>query len=77
MKLLSVHEADISADMDIKLTAVRASRYRMFGSGERIPERELAVADLRDNIRPDDFEEQFQVLDRHPMLPVMLVRRLK
>jgi hypothetical protein len=77
MKVYTINEADTSTDMDIKLTAVRASRYRIFGSGERIPIGELAVADLRDNIRPDDFEEQFQILDRHPMAAIMLVRCLK
>jgi hypothetical protein len=76
MKLLSIQEADRSSDMDIKLVAVRASRYRMFGSPERIPDAELAIADLRDGNQPAEFGEQFQVLERHPMFAVSLVRRL-
>jgi hypothetical protein len=76
MKVYSIHEADKSLDLAIKLTAVRASRYRMFGSPDRIPEKEIAVADLRDGDRPDDFAQRFAVLDRHPMLEVLLVRCL-
>jgi hypothetical protein len=76
MKLLTVQEADRSRDMDIKLVAVRASKYRVFGSPNRIPEAELAIADLRDNDEPDDFAKLFQVLERHPVLRVSLVRRL-
>jgi hypothetical protein len=76
MRLLTIQEADRSADLDIKLVAVRASRYRVFGSQERIQDSELAVADLRDGIEPDDFGERFQVLDQHPMAAVKLVRRV-
>jgi hypothetical protein len=76
MRLLTIQEADRSADLDIKLVAVRASRYRVFGSQERIQDSELAVADLRDGIEPDDFAERFQVLDQHPMVAVKLVRRV-
>jgi hypothetical protein len=76
MKLLSLPEAERSMDIDIKLTAVRASRYSVFGSQERIPHAELAIVDLRDGATPDDFEARFQVLDRHPAKAIMLVRRL-
>jgi hypothetical protein len=76
MRLLTIQEADRSADLDIKLVAVRASRYRVFGSQERIQDSELAVADLRDGIEPDDFGERFQVLGQHPMAAVKLVRRV-
>jgi len=76
MKLLSLPEAEGSMDIDIKLTAVRASRYRVFGSSERIPHGELAIVDLRDGAPPDDFEARFKVLDRHPGKAIMLVRRL-
>lgn len=76
MKLLSLPEAERSMDIDIKLTSVRASRYRVFGSPERIPDAQLAIADLRDGAQPDDFEARFQVLDRHPAKAIMLVRRL-
>jgi len=76
MKLLSLSEAERSMDIDIKLTSVRASRYRVFGSQERIPVAELAIVDLRDGVQPDDFDARFQVLDRHPGKAVMLVRRL-
>ena len=76
MKLLSLQEAERSSDIDIKLTAVRSSRYRVFGSSERIPDAELAIADLRDGAQPEDFASRFHVLDRHPMAAVMLVRRL-
>jgi hypothetical protein len=76
MKLLSLQEAERSVDMDIKMIAVRASRYRVFGTTERIRDGELAVADLRDGSEPSDFAEQFRVLDRHPMWAIMLVRKL-
>lgn len=76
MKLLTLPEAERAIDIDIKLTSVRASRYRVFGSPERIPDAELAVVDLRDGVTPDDFAARFQVLDRHPAKPIMLVRRL-
>jgi hypothetical protein len=63
-------------DIDIKLTSVRASRYRVFGSPERIPDAQLALVDLRDGAQPDDFDARFKVLDRHPAKAIMLVRRL-
>ena len=76
MKLLTLPEAERSMDIDIKLTAVRASRYRVFGSSERIPDAQLAIVDMRDGAQPDDFEARFKVLDRHPAKAIMLVRRL-
>lgn len=76
MKLLTLQEAERSADIDIKMVAGRASLYRIFGSGERIQNAELAVADLRDGIEPDDFAERFQVLDRHMVADILLVRKL-
>jgi len=76
MKLLSLQEAERSTDIDIKLTAVRASRYRVFGSPERIPDAELAIVDLRGGAEPEDFAARFRVLERHPMAAVMLVRKL-
>lgn len=76
MKLLSLQEAERAMDIDIKLTVVRASRYRVFGSSERVQDAELAIADLRDGQRPEDFETRFRVLDRHPMQAIMLVRKL-
>ena len=76
MKLLSLPEAERSMDIDIKLTSVRASRHRVFGSPERIPDAQLAIVDLRDGAQPDDFEARFKVLDRHPAKAIMLVRRL-
>ena len=76
MKLLSLQEAERSADIDVKLVAVRSSRYRVFGSTERIQDSELGVVDLRDGATPADFESRFQVLERHPMAAVMLVRKI-
>ncbi|MEN3336106.1 MAG: hypothetical protein V7641_5471 [Blastocatellia bacterium] len=76
MKLLSLPEAERSMDIDIKLTSVRASAYRMFGSSKRIPDAELAIVDLRDGAQPDDFETRFKVLERHPGKAILLVRRL-
>ncbi|HLG17523.1 MAG TPA: hypothetical protein VJH03_23970 [Blastocatellia bacterium] len=76
MKVFTLKEAEASSDIDVKLTAVRASRYRVFGSSERIRDGELAVVDLRDKKQPDDFAEKFQVLDRHPMAAILLVRKL-
>ena len=76
MKLLSLQDAEKSGDIDIKLVAVRSSRYRVFGSTERIQGSELAVADLRDGIMPADFEENFVVLERHPIAAVMLVKKI-
>ena len=76
MKVLSLREAEASRDIDIKMMATRASRYRVFGSTERIQDAEMAVVDLRDGDQPADFSTLFQVLDRHPMKSVCLVRRL-
>ncbi|MFY9555123.1 MAG: hypothetical protein WAV47_10470 [Blastocatellia bacterium] len=76
MKLLNLRDAEASRDLDIKMMATRSSRYRLFGSSERIPETELAVADLRDGVEPSDFAAKFRVLDRHPMKAVCLVRKL-
>ena len=76
MKLLSLPEAERASDIDIKMLAVRSSRYRVFGSTERIPVEELAVVDLRGVPEPADFSERFQVLERHPIAAIMLVRKL-
>lgn len=76
MRVFSLKEAEASSDIDVKLTAVRASRYRVFGSSERIRDGELAVVDLRDGKQPEDFAETYQVLNRHPMAAIMLVRKL-
>ncbi|HET9529197.1 MAG TPA: hypothetical protein VFQ92_02510 [Blastocatellia bacterium] len=75
MKLMSLADAERSSDIDIKMVAVRASRYRVFGSSERIPDGELAVFDLRDGAEPPDFAARYQVLDRHPMSAIFLVRK--
>jgi hypothetical protein len=75
MKLMSLQQAEASADIDIRMVAVRASRYRVFGSSERIPDGELAVFDLRDGGEPADFAERYQVLDRHPLSAIFLVRK--
>ena len=58
------------------MMATRSSRYRVFGSSERIAEAEMAVADLRDGVEPADFGSQFRILDRHPLKPLCLFRRL-
>ncbi|HSE97870.1 MAG TPA: hypothetical protein VLD57_06320 [Blastocatellia bacterium] len=76
MKLLSLQEAESSSDFDIKMLAVRASRYRVFGSTERIPHTEMAVFDLRDGGEPADFADRYQVLDRHPVSAIYLVRKI-
>jgi hypothetical protein len=76
MKWISLQDAERSSDIDIKLVAVRSSRYRVFGSSERIQQGELGVVDLRDGSTPADFESRFLVLERHPMAAVMLVRKL-
>ncbi|HYP26049.1 MAG TPA: hypothetical protein VE262_04955 [Blastocatellia bacterium] len=76
MKLLSLPEAERSMDMDIKMVAGRASRYRVFGSPERILDAELAVVDLRDGVKPDDYPDRFRELDRHVAAPIFLVRKL-
>ena len=76
MKILSLQEAERSNDLDVKLVSVRASRYRVFGSPERIPDGEMAVVDLRGAIQAEDFAERFRVLDKHPMFAIMLVKKL-
>ena len=76
MKVMSLPEAEKSHDIDIKLVTVRSSRYRVFGSSERIPDNELVVVDLRDGDKPSDFEERYRILERHPMAAVMLVRKI-
>ena len=76
MKLFSLREAETSRDLDIKMMATRSSRYRVFGSSERIQGGEMAVVDLRDGVEPEDFGVRFTVLDRHPMKAVCLVRKL-
>lgn len=76
MKLFTLQDAERSPDIDIKLVATRASQYRVFGSQERIALTDMAIADLRDGIEPDDFKEHYQVLSRHPMLEILLVRKL-
>ena len=76
MKVFSLREAEASRDLDIKMMATRSSRYRVFGSSERIHGGEMAVVDLRDGVEPADFAAHFTVLDRHPMKAVCLVRKL-
>jgi hypothetical protein len=75
LKLLTLKQAEASTDIDIKLVSVRSSRYRVFGSNERIPVEDMAVADLRDGVKPDDFDQRFQVLDHHPGKSICLVRK--
>jgi hypothetical protein len=77
MKKLTLQEAERSSDIDIKMVAVRASKYRVFGSSERIQVSELAVIDLRGSSEPEDFSSSYQVLDRHPIRPILLVRKLR
>jgi len=76
VKIFNLREAEASRDIDIKMMATRSSRYRVFGTSERIQVEEMAVVDLRDGVEPGDFATQFTVLDRHPMKNVCLVRRL-
>jgi hypothetical protein len=77
MKLLSLKEAQASADPDIKMLVVRSSRYRMFGSPERIPDAEIVILDMRDGKQDADFDKQFHTLDRHPFFPIVLARKMK
>jgi len=65
-----------SSDIDIKMVAGRASRFRVFGTPDRIPDDRLLIADLRDGEDPANLAEHYQVLDRHPMAAILLVRRL-
>jgi hypothetical protein len=76
MKIFTLQQAERSNDLDIKLVAVRASRYRVFGSPERIPDGEMAVVDLRGGNPPEDFKENYRVLDKHPMFAICLVKKL-
>ena len=76
MRVMTLREAENSNDIDIKMMATRSSRYRVFGSSERIQGGEMAVVDLRDGAEPADFGERFVVLERHPMKAVCLVRKL-
>ena len=76
MKVLSLREAEASRDIDIKMMATRSSRYRVFGTSERIELDEMAVVDLRDGVEPPEFALQFTVLDRHPMKAVCLIRKI-
>ena len=75
MKLLSLHDALKSTDLDIKMVAGRASRFRVFGSPDRIADERLFLADLRDTSEPADLEQHFEVLDRHPMAAILLLRQ--
>jgi hypothetical protein len=77
MKLLNLKEAESSSDPDIKMIAVRASRFRVFGSSERIPDAEIVILDLRDGKKDADFEERFRALDRHPFAAILLARRME
>ena len=74
VKVFTLQEAEASRDIDIKMMATRSSRYRVFGSSERIQHGEMAVVDLRDGIEPSDFSTVYHVLERHPMKAVCLVR---
>jgi hypothetical protein len=76
MRVLTLREAEASRDIDIKMMATRSSRYRVFGSSERIQGGEMAVVDLRDGAEPPDFSDHFVVLERHPMKAVCLVRKV-
>ena len=76
MKVLSLREAEASRDIDIKMMATRSSRFRVFGTSERIELDAMAVVDLRDGDEPQDFAARFTVLDRHPMKAVCLVRKV-
>jgi len=76
MRVMTLREAESSSDIDIKMMATRSSRYRVFGSSERIQGEEMAVVDLRDGPEPPDFAELFVILERHPMKAVCLVRKL-
>jgi len=77
MRVMTLREAETSSDIDIKMMATRSSRYRVFGSSERIQGGEMAVVDLRDGAEPPDFDERFVVLERHPMKAVCLVRKVE
>ncbi len=76
MKLLSLKEAEAATDPDIRMLVVRASRYRVFGSSERIPDAELVVIDIRDGKKDANFDDRFRALDHHPFFPILLARKL-
>jgi len=76
VKIFNLREAEASRDIDIKMMATRSSRYRVFGTSERIQVDEMAVVDLRDGVDPEHFATHFIMLDRHPMKNVCLVRKL-
>jgi len=76
MKLIRLQDALNSPDIDIKMVAGRASRFRIFGSPDRIDDDKIMIADLRDGSDPADLGEQYQTLDRHPMTAILLLRRL-
>jgi hypothetical protein len=58
------------------MVAGRASRFRVFGSPERVPDERLLIADLRDGADPSGLSEEYVILDRHPMAAIVLVRRV-
>jgi hypothetical protein len=58
------------------MMATRSSRFRVFGTLERIDLDAMAVVDLRDGVEPPEFAAQFDVLERHPVKAVCLVRKL-
>jgi len=76
MLLIQLQDALKSSDIDIKMVAGRASRFRVFGSPDRVPDDRLLIADLRDGDDPSGLAEEYKVLDRHPMAAILLVRRL-
>lgn len=77
MKLIGLRDALKASDLDIKMVAGRASRFRVFGSPDRIADHKLVIADLRDSSEPPDLAEHYQVLDRHPMAAILLLRKLE
>lgn len=77
MKLIRLQDALSSSDIDIKMVAGRASRFRIFGSPDRITDDRIMIADLRDGSDPADLSEEYEVLDRHPMAAILLLRRVK
>ena len=75
MRLINLQDALKSSDIDIKMVAGRASRFRVLGSPDRVPEDKLLIADLRDGSDLAELADQYQILDRHPMAAILLVRR--
>jgi hypothetical protein len=76
MNLIGLQEALKSSDLDIKMVAGRASPFRIFGSKDRIADDRILILDLRDGSEPADLAQHYQVLDRHPLAAILLVRRL-